>query len=202
MADQNFTGVVEFVRKNDAGYWSVKTIDGQWFGTGKVKPACSEGDEVAFDYALNGKYNNMELDTLEVISSGNAIPEKAAKKAWSGGKKGGDTRDASYWDAKDAQAVKTQKEIRFQASRNAAIAVIDVALKAGVLTIPEGKAADAQFKVLLTYVDKVTDRYNKATEALDTPVAAAVAKPKAAPKPKLVVVEEVEAEEEDENDFA
>jgi len=199
MAASNFTGTVEFVKKNDQGYWSIKTADGQWFGCGKMKPACEEGDEVAFDFSQNGKYNNADLDTLEVISSGNAVAKKPSKPAWSG-KKSASSEGSSkegYWEKKEERDVQVQKEIRFQAARNAAIEALSVALANGVLTIPPGKKEGDQFKVLLTYVDKVTDRFLKATEAVNTPV---VEKPKAAPKPAPKVVEEEPEEEPDFND--
>jgi hypothetical protein len=172
MSSNNFTGIVEAVRKNDQGYWSIKTSDGQWFGCGKSKPACSEGDEVDFDYSMNGKYNNADLDTLEVISSDNKV---APKKAWPGKKTATSEGDgkAGYWEQKAVNDEKVQKIIQFQAARNAAIEIIGIALKNSVLFIPEGKDKNAGFKTLLTYVDKVTEQYVKASSEVNAPKVAA-----------------------------
>jgi hypothetical protein len=201
MSANNYTGVVASVQKNDAGYWSIKTADGQWFGTGKMKPACSEGDEVAFDFSMNGKYSNADLDTLEVLSSDNKVP---AKKAWSGKKNasGEGAGKSDYWEAKEKRDISTQKEIRFQASRNAAIEAMGVALANGIISIPEGKKEGDKMKVFLTYVDKVTDRFNSATLAVHEAEAVAVpaaTKPKAVAKAK-VVEEEPEVVEDELND--
>src|SRR4030066_604800 len=185
MSANNFTGVVEVVKKNDMGYWSIKTSDGQWFGTGKMKPTCSEGDEVAFDFSMNGKYSNADLDTLEVLSSDNKVP---AKKAWSGKKNaaGEGAGKSDYWEAKEKRDLSTQKEIRFQASRNAAIEAMGVALANGLITVPEGKKEGDKMKVFLTYVDKITDRFNSAALAVHEVVATAAAPASTTPKPKPV----------------
>jgi hypothetical protein len=197
MAANNFTGVVEKVHKNDAGYWSILMADGQWFGHGKMKPSCTDGDEIAFDYSQNGKYNNADPDTLEILSSDNAVPKKASKPAWNGKKNASSEGKDEYWKNKEARDILTQNEIRFQAGRNAAIEIVTLAVSHGLLTIPQGKKEGDQFKVLLTYVDKVTDRYVEATKAVNAPV---VEKPKAAPKPAPKVVEEEPEVEQELND--
>lgn len=197
MASQNFTGIVEVVKKNDQGYWSIKTADGAWFGHSKTKPVCEEGDEVAFDYSQNGKYSNVDPDTMEVLSSGNKV-EKAAKPAWKKNNSGAvDTSKDEYWKRKEERDVFIQNEIRKQASRNAAIAILDSAMKNGVLVIPEpSKKGSSRMEVLLAYVDKVADRFEKSTKATnEIPEVMEKKKIIAAPRAAVAAVEAPEFEE-------
>ena len=196
MSANNYSGVVADVKKNDAGYFSLKMTDGEWFGCGKVKPPVSTGDEVSFDYSKNGKYNNADVDTIEVISEGNNVPAPKAK--WSGKKSGGDADKSAYWDAKEARDITVQKEIRYQASRNSALTALDIAIKHNLVTIPDAKKGTSQMEVFLTYVNKLTNKFMAETEALHTPPEAPkpVAKPVKATK---AVVKEPEDDEDEED---
>lgn len=50
-------------------------IEGEQYGTYKTKPKASAGDVVSFKYKVNGKYKNVDMNTLEVISG---VPPQAA----------------------------------------------------------------------------------------------------------------------------
>lgn len=63
------SGVVEEVTsfKSTAGTIYGVKVNGVNYGTYKEKPACNKGDTVAFEFTVNGKYNNVNLKTFEVI---------------------------------------------------------------------------------------------------------------------------------------
>ena len=202
-------GNVEFVKKNDHGYYAVKMSDGQWYGCGKDEPEFNKGDAVRFEVVTNGRYLNVDEATVEVLEK-NAAPQRSAPSRSSAPRRSGggsqkfskDMSKDEYWKnreardlAKDERLAKrditTQNEIRLQASRNAAIELIGVAINAKVIEFPEEKKKGKNFDVLSTYVDKLTEKFYNETKAINKAVDVAEPAPE---------VEETPAEDEDFND--
>lgn len=61
-------GVVEEVTsfQSTAGTLYGIKVNGVNYGTYKTKPECNKGDSVSFRFKVNGKYNNVDMKTLEV----------------------------------------------------------------------------------------------------------------------------------------
>lgn len=202
-------GNVEFVKKNDHGYYAVKMDDGQWYGCGKEQPEFNKGDAVRFEVVTNGRYLNVDESTVEVLEK-NAAPQRSAPSRSAPARKSGGSQKFSnatskddYWKAKETRDIarderlqkrdiNTQNEIRLQASRNAAIELIGVAINAKVIEFPEEKKKGKNFDVLTTYVDKLTEKFYNETKAIN--------KAEDVAEPEQGDVEETQDEGEDFND--
>lgn len=141
--------VQKIIKRNDR-YSFVE--DGEWYGLGWDAPTFGEGDTIQFDYERNGKYKNVVKGTVQVISQGEA-PKQTSKPKSSGTM----TRD-EYWAEKAEGDKLTQREIRMQASRNAAIEFMKLALEQGALPLGNKKAADKE-EVLLEYLKLYTRQF-------------------------------------------
>jgi hypothetical protein len=198
-------GTVEFVKQNAAGYYAAKMSDGQWYGCNKDKPEFDKGDNIRFEIVTNGRYLNMVMETVEMLGK-SAAPARKAPPARSGGGAQKFTKDVSkdeYWKAKEARDIArderlakrdtiVQNEIRLQASRNAAIELMGIALSSGIVVLKDEKKKGQNFDILTTYVDKLTSKYYDATKAINAEIEA----------PDLDPVEAHEAEPAgDEEDF-
>ena len=141
----NHTCVVEVVYRNDKGYYNIKDTEDNWFGFGKAKPHFEKGNEISFEYTKNGKFANADPKSVEVISEeapGNSTAQAATK----------------------TKAVnKTQDEIRYQASRNAAIALVGPALEAGLIDLGKSTKKGAQLENLVAYVNELAADFNEDT---------------------------------------
>jgi hypothetical protein len=123
--------VVQKLTKGAKAY-SILLSDGVWYGAGFDKPDVAEGDFIEFDVEENGKYKNVRKGSIKVIPQESKktearVSEDARSKARP--TSGGTTSRDSYWDDKAEKDIRVQKEIRLQASRNAAIAFTDLLLK-------------------------------------------------------------------------
>jgi len=184
------SGQVATVRKNDKGYFSLKLEDGTWYGCGQDRPPCVEGDSIEFAFDMNGKFKNADVDSIVVIEAEPA-PKKAtppARKSYGNGKYSGgakgqkvDTAKEAYWNAKEARDIEwqqrqqaVQEEIRFQASRNAAVEIVTAAVAAGAIDLGDGKKKDSKLGVMLAYISKITDQYVKDTAEVYTAALASV----------------------------
>ena len=136
-------GVVEFVKPNSAGFYSIKLPDA-WYGTGsKSDPGLKQGDVVKFEWEANGNFRNIKKNTLTKV-------EGAQAQGSSQPKGGGWVPDEDR-----------QKSIVYQSSRANAIETIKVAQAAGILPLP-AKKGDA-FEALISLVDELTVKFaNKA----------------------------------------
>lgn len=175
-------GAVEFVKQNNAGYYAVKMSDGQWYGCAKDKPEFDKGDNIRFEVVTNGRYLNVDMDSVEMLGK-SAAPARRAPPARTGGAQKF-TKDVSkdeYWKAKEARDIArddrlakrdimTQNEIRLQASRNAAIELMGIALSSGIVVLKDEKKKGQNFDILTTYVDKLTAKYYEETKAVNKEV--------------------------------
>ena len=162
------TGTVAMVGSKN-GYSYLKLDDGVFYGFGKSNPKCNEGDAVTFEYTTNQKgdtvYNNGDAKTLEVLEDAPERPAAPASNQYSSGS-GSKWTTNDYWRTKFEHEVnKTQPEIRHQASRSDAIAVLRIAQDAGVLDLPKtkGKGLDALFAMVTELTEQFageTDEYS------------------------------------------
>ena len=127
-------GVVQKITKNKA--YSVLLDDNVFYGAGFDEPNFKEGYTIEFEISYNGKYKNINQETLKIVSS---TPAKTATTGKS--KSGGTSNRDDYWTSKAEQDVKTQREIRLQASRNAAIAFTELLLANSLVSLGTKKAA-------------------------------------------------------------
>lgn len=157
-----------------------------WFGYGFDKPTFGVDSEITFDVEVNGKFENVIVETLEVLDMQN--PPKAERKA-RGGRGGngggraprggnsssraprGESKPArkprgQAADDKPARAPKAEKKevdwdrkdrlIRAQSCQNTAIAMVDLMVKAGALALPKKKGE--QYDALQALVEKESER--------------------------------------------
>lgn len=104
-------------------------------------------------------------------SNGGGRPQGGARPA-----QGGSGRPAAgggpgagkdtYWADKEKRDIITQKAIQFQASRNSAIAALDVLLKVEAVKLP-AKQAD-KYDAALALLDELTARFQEQTTAVMT----------------------------------
>ena len=115
--------------------YSIKGDDGTWYGMAFNKPRFNRGDVVSFEYAMNGKYANINTKTIVVESSKPVRPEpepteaSSTKPTAAPDKKGDD-----YWAARD-------HDVRLAGARNSAIAFVKLAVDTGSIAIPTKEAA-------------------------------------------------------------
>lgn len=155
-------GQVKFIKENQTKYGSMfgvaLTSGKDYYGFGKVKPAFSEGDYVAFMYETNDRgFLDAVPETVKVKKG-----ELPAKKAYQGGGSGS-SRD-KYWEDKEARDIETQKRITYQSAKNNAVSIVELALANGALSL--GAKKSEAFDNLLAVINKVTlDTYQEYTEA-------------------------------------
>lgn len=138
--------------------YSFVDTDGQWYGNGFDRPDFSKGDTIQFNFERNGKYLNVVSGSVEVISRSEEAP--APKKATSSNVM---TKD-DYWSRKEADDQKKQREIRYQASRNAAIEFVRLAVEQGIISLGTKKADQEQN--LSNYVEAYTQEFYMSTFAM------------------------------------
>ena len=134
MSNETVKGIVEKINCNKSGYYGI-LIGDVWYGGGKHAPKFNEGDEVSFEYTMNGKYANMEFKTVEVHSEG-----------------GGGKPTEAYWENKD-------RRIALMSCRNSAVALISAVVTAEALTLPTKKSD--RFDVVMELANNLTNDYFK-----------------------------------------
>ena len=152
-------GKVDKIHKGKKAY--AICIADVWYGGLFDRPSFKEGDTVEFEVAMNGNYKNVAANTLTFIEEGvvqNMRPAKVGKETIAAGKE-------DYWGDKAKRDVSTQKEIRFQASRNAAIAFADVLLKNQL--VPLGTKKD-KVTIVEELVNHYTNKFYNETVAVST----------------------------------
>ena len=141
----------------DAGKlsFSLKLVgDERWFGCYTSDPKVSQGQQVSFQASQNaGGYWNADVKT---IKRSEGTPNVASNPNSSVVPMG-----INPVARRNDQSV--QQAIRRQASRNSAIAALELAIKAGV-KLPLPAKAPEQLDALLSLVDEITVRYEKDTE--------------------------------------
>lgn len=142
--------------------------DSKWYRTNFTKPEFGAGDFVQFEYS-EGKYgNDVDMDSLEVTETGEK-PKPQPKKspdrpafnkpagAKTAGTQVGGNKDA-YWEAKEKRDIEKDIVIRYLSSRNAAIAFVEMLVKAGAVPIGATKASKAtSVELIEELVDKYTN---------------------------------------------
>ena len=128
---EHISGEVQYVKKNDYGFWSVK-VDDVWYGAGKANPGVSEGDEVEFSAYENDKGYMQVKGKIK----GGSGPSKASGGGSGGGGKfkgksggGGGNKPAVDWDAKDAR-------ISYQGAHKIAVTEVQLLLTNGAIKLP------------------------------------------------------------------
>ena len=140
-----------------------------WFGYGFDAPTFGVDSEISFDVEVNGKFENVIIETLEIIDNQNApAPARkgrsggGARPARGGAKPARQPRQAASkparqprgQSAEDKPAARAPKSaakadvdwdrkdrlIRAQSCQNTAIATVSLMLAAGVLPKPKNKA--------------------------------------------------------------
>lgn len=137
-------GTVQKIQERPAGSGVAYNINvnGQWYGHGFAKPKFSEGDNISFTYTQNGRFMNIDVRSIQ-ISAGASAPAKGG-----GGKSGG------YQSP--------QLAIQYQASRNSAIALVDILLKSAAVPLPTKKAD--QYEAVLALVEELTNTFHTKTD--------------------------------------
>jgi hypothetical protein len=126
------TGVVEYAGvKNGNG--NCKLDDGNWYSFYKQVPTFEKGDTVSFDYAQKGTFRNGKIDTVVVMKG-------------EGGTKAG---------SKDVPS--NQDVIRYQAARNTAVQLLQLAASQDALPLPAKKAD--KYDALMGMFYELTDTF-------------------------------------------
>lgn len=154
----NAQGVVQFLSEKN-GRFSIKMKD-VWYGFGKYKPACNEGDTVSFTFDKNGEWMNGDARTLTVVAAagtGAAQPAVPSGNTARQASKGAVMTKDDYWGRKEVRDLEVQNVIQYQAARNSAISVCAALLANDAL--PLGSAKGKQVGVFMAAIQKVTDQF-------------------------------------------
>jgi hypothetical protein len=148
----------------DAGKlsFSFKLAEGQqWYGCYTNDPKVAVGECISFDAKANGEYVNCDIKTIKRLENSNGAASNSNVVPVGAGGAGAAAPVKNMYDTRQAA-------IQFQASRNAAIAVLELAQACGAVKLP-AKESD-KLDALLALVDEITVRYDKATtEACEQP---------------------------------
>lgn len=155
--------------------WNGKTffsfaLSGQdgWYNTGMKRPP-AVGTSIKFNSKVNNKGFNEVDGSIEVIADQAAAPALSvagaisASARQSGGL--GEGNRAGYWDLKNARDIVNDAARELGASRNTAIAIIDLAVKNEVIKLP---AAAKREEFLWTLIDKYTAKLMGKDEVKET----------------------------------
>ncbi len=153
MGNPTCRGIVQKVYFNKKSYrYAIvvpdKNGDDQWYSWGRKKPTRKsgedllEGDEVQFEYTVNGKYRNAEVETLKSRATEQSGKTKSTSQ--SRGSRGGGGKSAeekNYWTQREEREARKDKQIAFQSAMNTATAMVSVMIDKEIVKIG-GKAAD------------------------------------------------------------
>jgi hypothetical protein len=163
-------GVVETIR---TGRGISVSISGTWYGAGfdVNKLPFKEGNSIKFVYTEKGIYKNIDLNSVEVVDAS----EKSAMKPNQEKVAGPEptfvstttslTRDG-YWSKKEEEDKFRSKEIRYEACLTRAIAMVDLLVTSGALSL--GANAKKKVEIVENTVEAYTHKfYEEATNARD-----------------------------------
>ena len=159
-------GVVETIR---AGRGVSASISGAWYGAGFdiTKVPFKEGNKIKFAYTEKGIYKNIDLASVEVLDAAakSSVPPKEQEPKAAGPEPVFVSRDG-YWSKKEEEDKFRSKEIRYEACLNRAIAMVDLLITSGALTL--GANAKKKVEIIDNAVTSYTQIfYIQATEARD-----------------------------------
>lgn len=142
-------GTVQKIHKNGKAYNIV--IDDEFYGYGFNRPDFEEGTLVKFEVSMNGKWKNVDKDTLKVLGKGELKSPKVSATRVSSGTSQKDT----YWADKEKRDIRNDLLREVGATRNTAISFVDLLLKTGALDLPKAKPkqADALLQAVEHYAE-------------------------------------------------
>ncbi len=123
-----------------------------WYGTGVKKPP-APGVSVRFNEKTNSRGFKEVDGSIEILQDQPARTASVPGAAESTGAGGGS--QSAYWNRKEARDITNDAARELGASRNTAIAFIDLAIKNEVIKLP---AAAKREEFLWTLLDKYTNR--------------------------------------------
>lgn len=148
----------------------IEGSDDEWFGHGFDEPSFGEGAEIGFDISYNGKYANVDTDSVDIISEGEPKPKPSRRpskpsRGSGGGRSSGGSRQSKPAQSRGSSRSKPEtkapykgkssstsdtmskeewackdKIIRRQACMNTAINLIGTAVKCELVALPTKKA--------------------------------------------------------------
>lgn len=190
-------GRVEFVKKNDYGFYSIK-IGEKWYSASKKNPGVSKGDLVSGSYFIKDeKWATLkgDLEVLEDSPGGDDSDDEAPTAKKSAYKKpaysGGSNRD-EYWTKKAETDAAKEPRIAYFAALERAILAAGVALENGAFNLEKAKPAD-RLKVIEAYIEHLVGKYTEAANNAGKPA------PKAEEEESEQSEEATETEESDES---
>tara|TARA_R100000458_G_C8131474_1_gene146335 strand:+ start:75 stop:635 length:561 start_codon:yes stop_codon:yes gene_type:complete len=157
-------GVVETIR---TGRGISVSISGTWYGAGfdVNKLPFKEGNSIKFVYTEKGIYKNIDLNSVEVTdaSEKSALKPKTQETKVAGPEPTFVSRDG-YWSKKEEEDKLRSKEIRYEACLQRAIAMVDLLISSGAISLGANakKKAEIVDKAVEAYTRKF---YTEATEA-------------------------------------
>ena len=149
--------------------------DQSWYRTGTNLPPCNQGDNISFIFEQQG--NNKKVDPNSIQGGGQPMqpqvqqPQQAPMQQQQpnsnfappggsgsqGQKAPAATRDTYWKDKETYDKSVTQPRIAYAAAQKTAVSIVDMALKADVLSLGSGKKAD-KLELLINYVEEITGR--------------------------------------------
>ena len=156
------------VSRTSAKPWNGKTfysfaLNGQegWYNLGMKRPP-AEGTSVRFEYKVNSKgYKDVD-GPIEIRTDGAVEPAPSVtqfqnvggKSNWGSSSTGGAA--GAYWDRKEARDIRNDDLRELGATRNTAIAIIDLMIKNEAIKLPAvAKREGFLWDVLDRYVNKL-----------------------------------------------
>lgn len=127
------------------GIYSVQMDDGNWYGFYKNNPGNIQGKVITFSWEQKGSFRNGNAKTIKIDEAASVSTSSNRSSA------------ASAYDGR-------QVAIQYQASRNAAIAFVGMALQAGAVVLPTKK--QDQLDAIAALVEHYTNIYHISTDAV------------------------------------
>jgi hypothetical protein len=119
--------------------YNFKLADGVWYGLGFKQPAFTKGAFIKFSWTANGNFKNADFNSIEVVEG--EAPAVAAAPATAA-----PAAKATNWDEKD-------KRITLLACRKDAIALVQVAIETGAVSL--GAAKNKKLSIMTEAVNQI-----------------------------------------------
>jgi hypothetical protein len=160
---ETFTGVVQ---RHGSKNWGDKvfnsfTLSGQqgWFNLGEKKPP-DVGTTISFEAKPNAKgFLQVDTKTIQYRTDGEAQTADVAKALPKSAEEKG------FWGRKEDREVRNDHLRELGASRNTAIAIIDLMIKNEAIKLPAAAAKKEEF--LWTVLDKYTQKLMGLKDSID-----------------------------------
>ncbi len=153
-------GTVQY-KSDKNGRFAVK-MDDIWYGFNEDDPEVEEGNVIKFRYSKNGKWNNADFETLEILDDKVETQPRTVKSNVS----------STDWDAKDVR-------ITYMSARNAALELVAILSELGGLSLPKTtKPNPAKIAIAVeAIVEEYTDEFFEAALDAKRPSKTKKAKP-------------------------